>query len=100
MKIWIDGDACPNTVKAILFKGADRRGVETILVANHYVRTPNSKWIRSVQVPQGFDVADDTIAERLEAGDLVITADVPLADEVIGDSRHISLTAAREYATG
>jgi uncharacterized protein YaiI (UPF0178 family) len=84
MRIWIDGDACPNTVKAILFKAADRRQVETTVVANHFVRTPNSRWIHCLQVPQGFDMADATISERLEAGDLVITADVPLADEVIG----------------
>ncbi len=84
MKIWIDGDACPNPVKNVLFKAADRRGVETILVANHFVRVPNSVHIRAVQVPGGFDEADHEIARQAEAGDLVITADVPLADEVVG----------------
>ena len=88
MKIWIDGDACPNAVKNVLFKAADRRQVETVLVANHYVRTMNSPWISSIQVPGGFDVADHTIVEKLESGDLVITADIPLANEVIDKGAH------------
>lgn len=83
MKIWVDADACPNPVKAILFRAAERRGVELVLVANHAVRVPPSRHITSLQVPSGFDVADSTIAERMEPGDLVITADVPLAAEVV-----------------
>ena len=83
MNIWVDGDACPNVIKAVLFKAADRREVPTTLIANHFVRVPPSKWLKSLQVEQGFDVADHAIAERVQTGDLVITADIPLADEVI-----------------
>jgi uncharacterized protein YaiI (UPF0178 family) len=84
LRIWIDADACPNVVKDVVFKAAERLQIETILVANQYVRTPPSKVIKSLQVEQGFDVADNTIVARLESGDLVVTADVPLADEIIG----------------
>ena len=83
MKIWVDADACPNAVKEVIFKAAERRSVETVLVANQLIRTPRSAHIRAVQVPSGFDAADDWIVEQMDAGDLVITADVPLADEVI-----------------
>lgn len=83
MKIWVDADACPNAIKAILFRAAERRGIDTRLVANHHVRTPPSKHIHSVQVASGFDVADRAIAEALAPGDLVVTADVPLAAEVV-----------------
>lgn len=83
MKIWIDGDACPVVIKEILFRAADKREVETILVANHHVRTPPSKFIRSMQVASGFDAADNEIVRLLEQGDLVITSDIPLAAEVM-----------------
>lgn len=83
MRVWVDADACPNAVKEVIFKAADRRSVETTLVANQLIRTPRSVHIRAVQVPSGFDAADDWIVEQLDAGDLVVTADVPLADEVI-----------------
>ncbi len=81
--VWVDADACPNTVKEVLFRAADRRQVKVTLIANQFIRTPPSPFISSVQVPAGFDVADNTIVERLQAGDLVITADIPLADEVV-----------------
>lgn len=83
MKIWVDADACPNVVKDILFKAAQRTGVEMTLVANQYIRVPAAKNITSMQVESGFDVADDEIVKRLVAGDLVITTDIPLAAEVI-----------------
>ena len=83
MKIWVDADACPVVIKDILFRAAQRKQVQTILVANQYIKTPPSKYIRSIQVSAGFDVADDEIVKLLEAGDLVITSDIPLADEVI-----------------
>jgi uncharacterized protein YaiI (UPF0178 family) len=83
MKIWVDADACPVVIKEILFRAAERKKVETILVANQYIRTPPSKFIRAMQVSAGFDVADDEIVKLLDAGDLVITSDIPLADEVI-----------------
>ncbi|MFK7731115.1 MAG: YaiI/YqxD family protein [Pseudomonadales bacterium] len=83
MKVWIDGDACPVVIKEILFRAADKREVETVIVANHHVRTPASKFIRSMQVASGFDAADNEIVRLLEAGDLVITSDIPLAAEVM-----------------
>lgn len=83
MRIWVDADACPVVVKEILFRAANRTGVELTLVANQPLSTPPAPNIRSMQVPRGFDVADDEIVKRLAAGDLVITGDVPLAAEVI-----------------
>ncbi|HQV22090.1 MAG TPA: YaiI/YqxD family protein [Agitococcus sp.] len=79
MQIWVDADACPVVVKEILFKAAERLHIKTTLVANQFVRVPASQVIRSVQVPAGFDVADNWIVEQAQIGDLVITADVPLA---------------------
>ncbi len=83
MKIWVDADACPVVIKEILFKAAERTQVQLTLVANQPVRVPPSQFISSVQVSAGFDVADNEIVERLSAGDLVITGDIPLAADVI-----------------
>jgi len=83
MKIWVDADACPVVIKEILFRAAERMKIETILVVNHAMRIPPSKYISRVQVSSGFDVADDEIVKRIEKGDLVITGDIPLASEVI-----------------
>ncbi|BBC42250.1 YaiI/YqxD family protein [Photobacterium damselae subsp. piscicida] len=88
MKIWVDSDACPNVVKEILFRVANRVGVQVTLVANQFIRVPASAHIRSIQVEAGFDVADNYIVQQVEAGDLVITADIPLADEVITKNGH------------
>lgn len=83
MKIWVDADACPVVIKDILFRAAQRKKVEAIFVANQYIKTPPSKYIRSMQVSAGFDVADDEIVRLLEPNDLVITSDIPLAAEAI-----------------
>ncbi len=83
MKIWVDADACPVVIKEILFKAAQRTGIETTLVANQAVQIPRSPNIKFLQVAQGFDVADNEIVKRFGAGDLVITGDIPLAAEVI-----------------
>jgi uncharacterized protein YaiI (UPF0178 family) len=83
MRIWVDADACPKAIKEILFRAADRVGVPMTLVANQPLAVPRSRFIRSVQVATGFDVADNHIVRQAEAGDLVITADIPLAAEVI-----------------
>lgn len=88
MKIWVDADACPVAVKEILYRAADRTGIQLTLVANQALQIPNSPHINTLQVPQGFDVADDEIVKRLNAGDLVITSDIPLAAEVIGKDAH------------
>jgi uncharacterized protein YaiI (UPF0178 family) len=82
-KIWVDADACPRVIKEILFRAADRVHIPVILVANQHIPVPGSPHIRSIQVAGGFDVADNYIVRQVEAGDLVITADIPLADEVI-----------------
>jgi uncharacterized protein YaiI (UPF0178 family) len=82
-KIWIDADACPVVIKEILFKAADRTETQITLVANHALHLPPSRYLSFIQVSAGFDVADNEIVKRLNAGDLVITADIPLADEVI-----------------
>ncbi len=81
--IWVDADACPKAVKEILYRAADRVGVTVILVANQSLDVPGSPHIHSVQVPMGFDVADNHIAQSAAPGDLVITADIPLAAEVV-----------------
>ena len=81
--IWVDADACPNSIKETLFKAANRVEMPLILVANHYIKVPPSKWIKSTQVESGFDVADDYIVAQLTKDDLVITSDIPLAAEII-----------------
>lgn len=88
MKIWVDADACPVVIKEILFRAADRTGVQLTLVANQPLSTPSSANINTLQVPHGFDVADDEIVKRLAAGDLIITSDIPLAAEVIAKGGH------------
>lgn len=98
MRIWVDADACPVVAREILFRAAARTGVQLTLVANQPVKVPASENINSVQVPQGFDVADDEIVKRLQAGDLVITSDIPLAAEVIEKGGH-ALTPRGERHT-
>ena len=83
MRIWVDADACPSVIKDILFRAANRAEVPLTLIANQMLRVPPSRWIRALQVPSGFDVADQRIAQDTAAGDLVVTADVPLAAQVI-----------------
>ena len=83
MKIYIDADACPSVIKDILYRVSQRTGIEVILVANQALSTPRIPSVRSIQVSQGFDVADNHIVELAEVDDLVITADIPLAAEVI-----------------
>ncbi|MCK6390410.1 MAG: YaiI/YqxD family protein [Azonexus sp.] len=83
MKIWVDADACPVVIKDILFRAANRVQVELTLVANQMLRVPPSPWIKAIQVPSGFDVADARIVALASAGDIVVTADVPLAALVV-----------------
>lgn len=98
MKIWIDGDACPNVIKDIIFRAANRTQTSVTLVANHYVSVPRSPHITAIQVSQGFDVADDEIVRRISPGDLVITADIPLASDAI-DKGGIALNPRGELYT-
>ena len=99
MKIWVDADACPVVVREILFRAARRTGVTLTLVANQPIRTPPSPHIKMLQVPGGFDVADDEIVRRISAGDLVITADIPLAAEVIGKGGHALSPRGERYSS-
>lgn len=98
MQIWVDADACPSVIKDILFRVADRLEMQVTLVANKLLRTPPSRFIRAVQVPSGFDVADREIVLLAEPGDLVITADIPLAAEVIEKGGH-ALNPRGEFYT-
>ncbi len=100
MRIWVDADACPNVIKEILFRAADRTKTQLILVANQPLRSPPSPFIKKMQVSSGFDVADNQIVLNMQAGDLVITADIPLADAVI-DKGGIALNPRGElYSKG
>ncbi len=83
MKIWVDADACPVVIREILFRAANRTETKVTFVANQYIKTPVSKFISQIQVPKGFDGADNEIVKQGEAGDLIITSDIPLADQVI-----------------
>lgn len=99
MHIWVDADACPLAVKEILYRAAERLEVPLTLVANKLLGVPRSSWIRAIQVSRGFDVADNEIARRLEPGDLVITADVPLAADVIAKGGHALNPRGELYTT-
>lgn len=83
MQIWVDADACPNIIKDVLYKAATRRKITLTLVANTGLSVPSSDYIETIRVAQGFDVADDEIAQRVRPGDLVVTADIPLADSIV-----------------
>jgi len=83
MKIWVDADACPAVIKEILYKAAERTGLQLTLVANQPMRIPSSSFIKFLRVAAGFDIADNEIVKRLDTGDLVITSDIPLAAQVV-----------------
>ena len=82
-KIWVDADACPNLIKNVIFRLADNRQVGVVLVSNRYVKTPNSRFVSAKQVGKGFDEADNDIIALMSGGDLVVTGDLPLANDVI-----------------
>jgi len=98
MQIWVDADACPKVIKDILYRAAERVPVLLTLVANQPLQTPRSKYIRTVQVRSGFDVADNQIVRQAKAGDLIITADIPLAANVIDNGCH-ALNPRGEFYT-
>ena len=100
MQIWVDADACPKPVKEILFRAADRTGTAVTLIANQMLAVPRSPHIRALQVPKGFDVADNEIARRVETGDLVVTSDIPLAAEVIGRGGKVLTPRGETYDAG
>ncbi|MDA0680375.1 MAG: YaiI/YqxD family protein [Proteobacteria bacterium] len=99
MKIWVDADACPVVIKEIIFRAARRTATETTLVANQPIRVPASPFITAIQVASGFDVADNEIVRRSSVGDLVITADIPLAAEIIEKGAHALNPRGELYTT-
>jgi uncharacterized protein len=99
MHIWVDADACPAVIKDILYRAAERTKIPLTLVANKLLRTPASPYIRALQVPRGIDVADSHIVRELSPGDLVITADIPLASDVIAKGAHALNPRGEFYST-
>lgn len=97
-RIWVDADACPKVIKDILYRVADRVSINVVLVANQHLTVPGSPYIRAVQVAGGFDVADNHIVQECRAGDLVVTADIPLAAEVV-DKNAVALNPRGERYT-
>jgi uncharacterized protein YaiI (UPF0178 family) len=89
MQIWVDGDACPKAIKEILYRAAERVEISLNLVANQPLRLPRSPYLRLIQVPSGFDVADQRIVELMQPGDLVVTGDIPLAAAVVEKGGHV-----------
>ena len=98
MQIWVDADACPKAIKDILFRVGERTAITTTLVANQYLQTPSSRYIKFLQVKCGFDVADNEIVKNLSVGDLVITGDIPLAYEVIDKGAHAINPRGERYS--
>lgn len=98
MHIWVDADACPAVIKDILFRAAERVKLPLTLVANKLLRVPPSPYIDALQVAGGFDVADNEIVHRLRPGDLVITADIPLAAAVIDKGGHALNPRGERYS--
>ncbi len=98
MQIWVDADACPKPIKDILFRAAERTAITTTLVANQHLPTPPSRYIKMLRVRAGFDVADNEIVTRLNAGDLVITGDIPLASEVLAKGGHAINPRGERYS--
>lgn len=97
MQIWVDADACPRAIKEILYRAAERREIPLVLVANRGLQVPRSPLIKMVQVGSGFDVADHHIAEHVSPGDLVVTADVPLAAAIVEKGGHVLGPRGEEF---
>jgi hypothetical protein len=98
MHIWVDADACPVVIKEILFRAAERKQIPMTLVANKPMHTPKSPYITARQVGHGFDVADDYIVEQVQPGDVVITADIPLAADVLDKGAHAINPRGERYS--
>lgn len=99
MQIWVDADACPAVIKEIIYRAAQRTRVQATLVANQWLTVPRSPFIKSVRVSAGFDEADNYIAEQVAEGDLVVTADIPLAAEVLEKGAHALNPRGERYST-
>lgn len=97
MHIWVDGDACPQVIRQIIFRASERTGVPTTIVANHAIPVPPTKHIQCLQVSKGFDEADNEIVKRCNEHDIVITADIPLAADVIDKKAHAISPRGEEF---
>ncbi|MCP4465433.1 MAG: YaiI/YqxD family protein [Halieaceae bacterium] len=95
--IWVDADACPKVIRDILFRAAQRAGIQLTLVANHALPVPKSPLIKCIQVEQGFDMADNFIVQHVKANDLVITSDIPLAAELIEKGAQVITSRGEKY---
>lgn len=100
MHIWVDGDACPKVIRDILFRAAERTQTPLTFVANHALPLPASHLIKQLQVAKGFDVADHEIVARIQAGELLITADIPLAAEALAKDAHVLSPRGERFSTG
>lgn len=100
MQIWVDADACPKVIRDILFRAAERTGTQLVMVANHTLPLPPSTLIKQLQVPKGFDVADNEIVARIDAGDILITADIPLAADALAKGAHVLSPRGERFDTG
>ncbi|GAA3536635.1 YaiI/YqxD family protein [Zobellella aerophila] len=100
MQIWVDADACPKVIRDILFRAAERTGTELVMVANHGLPLPPSTLIRQLQVPKGFDIADNEIVARLAPGDILITADIPLAADALAKGAHVLSPRGERFDSG
>ena len=99
MQIWVDADACPKAIKDILYRAAERTRTSVTLVANQYLQTPPSRYIKFLQVQSGYDIADNEIVKRLSAGDLVITGDIPLANDALNKGAHALNPRGERYTS-
>lgn len=99
MKIYVDADACPNPIKTVLFRASTRKQIPLVLVANHPLAKPDIPLIQCIQVPKGFDVADNAILQYITTEDLVITADIPLAHDVLMKGAHALNPRGELYST-
>ncbi|NUF50079.1 YaiI/YqxD family protein [Gilliamella sp. ESL0250] len=97
MNIWIDADACPNPIKEILYRVANRKAINVVLIANQRLYPPSSPYIKSLQVEKGFDVADNKIIELVKKNDLVITSDIPLASEILNKGALVLTPRGEQY---
>lgn len=100
MHIWVDADACPKVIRDILFRAAERTQTPLTMVANHPLPLPGSTLIKQLQVPQGFDVADDEIVSRIKPGELLITADIPLAAEALEKGAQVLSPRGEKFEPG
>ncbi|MBA3661870.1 MAG: YaiI/YqxD family protein [Gammaproteobacteria bacterium] len=98
MKIWVDADACPNVIKQIIFRAANRMKVHVLLISNHPISLPHSPYIKQIQVPAGFDKADDKIVLDSQPGDLIITGDIPLASLIVEKGGHVLNPRGEQYS--